>query len=555
MSFLTEEILKGTDWRAVERAVARVMSHLGWRSVQVVGRRGDGGGDVVGVRGVGGRDSVFVVQVKAVMGGSYVGPSAIQEAVDALPLYGGNVAVVATNGDFTQSAVTRQQELSAQDFDVRLWNGSFLVDLVNRAPSRHAGHRKLRDYQQATVDRCLERFEQGTRRTMFVVATGLGKTVIASELVSTLFSRGLRSAVVLCHSRDLALQLEQAFWSQISKDTPTRVFFDGEPPKVFEGINVGLYQTFSSYLNGIVPSDYDIVVVDEAHHAFASGFLRCLSHLEPQLLVGMTASPWRKDGLSIVDVFGPPVSTVSIVDGMLMGHLARVDYRVFSDSIDWKRIPALTRGRASVRDLNKRLFVPQRDEAVIEEIGKLAATLPNPKAIVFCPSIEHGIRFANLMNLSSSLKCRPLSGVNRMDRYRNLMEFAAGRIRAVTAVDVLNEGIDVPDVNVIVFLRCTHSRRIFVQQLGRGLRVSPETGKDRVVVLDFVADIRRLADVMKLDNEVRNTHSEFANLVFPDGVVHFTNEAARPFVEKWLEDVADVGESDDAELLQFPEIE
>jgi superfamily II DNA or RNA helicase len=159
------------------------------------------------------------------------------------------------------------------------------------------------------------------------------------------------------------------------------------------------------------------------------------------------------------------------------------------------------------------------------------------------------------MNLSSSLNCRPLSGVNKLERYRNLMEFASGRIRAVTAVDVLNEGIDVPDVNIIVFLRCTHSRRIFVQQLGRGLRISPETGKDRVIVLDFVADIRRLADVMMIDKEIRAPHSEFHNLVLREGVVHFTNEAARPFAEQWLRDITDLGESDDSELLQFPRIE
>lgn len=555
MSYLTEEISKGTDWRAVERAVARMMSHCGWRSVQVVGRRGDGGGDVIGVRQVGGRDAVFVVQVKAVMGGGYIGPSAIQEAVDALPVYSGTVAVAATNGDFTQSAIARQKELAGQGFDIRLWNGKFIEQLVNAAPAMHANHRNLRDYQATTVERCLERFGEGGSRLMFVIATGLGKTVIAAELVSKLFSSGLRSALVLCHSRDLALQLEQAFWSQLSKDIPTRVFFDGEPPKVYDGINFGLYQTFTSYLSGISPSDYEVVIVDEAHHAYSSGFLRCLNYLQPRLLVGMTATPWRRDGLAIQDIFGPPISTVSIVDGMLMGHLAKVDYRIFSDSIDWKKVPRLTGGRLSVRDLNKRLFVPQRDEAVIDEIGKLAATIANPKAIVFCPSIEHGKRFAELMNLSSPLKCRPLSGVDKAERYRSLMEFASGRIRAATAVDVLNEGIDVPDVNIIVFLRCTHSRRIFVQQLGRGLRISPETGKDQVVVLDFVADIRRLAEVMKLDEEVRSPHSEFHNLVLKEGVVHFTNESARPFIEQWLKDVADVGESEDSELMQFPVIE
>ena len=123
MSFLTSDIMTGTDWRAVERAVARVMSHCGWTSVRVVGSRGDGGGDVIGTRHVNGRDYVFVVQVKAVTSPNYVGPSAIQEALAALPLYGADVAVVATNGDFTDSAMKRKDKLRSEGFDIRLWNG------------------------------------------------------------------------------------------------------------------------------------------------------------------------------------------------------------------------------------------------------------------------------------------------------------------------------------------------------------------------------------------------------------------------------------------------
>jgi HJR/Mrr/RecB family endonuclease len=95
VSFLNEDFFKGTDWRAVERCVARCMSHCGWHSVRVVGNTGDGGGDVIGVRKTGTKESVYVVQVKALMGGDYVGKDAIQEAIDALTIYGGDIAVVA----------------------------------------------------------------------------------------------------------------------------------------------------------------------------------------------------------------------------------------------------------------------------------------------------------------------------------------------------------------------------------------------------------------------------------------------------------------------------
>lgn len=559
MNFLTDEILKGTDWRAVERAIARIMSHCGWSSVRVVGRRGDGGGDVIGIRQVSGRKAVFVVQVKSVMGQNYIGPSAIQEAVNALPLYGGEIAVVATNGDFRQTAYKRRDELRAAGYDVRLWNGTFLQELLARWPARSQDYRQPRPYQSGIVERSLEKYSAGGSRVQFVVATGLGKTVIASEILSNLFGKGLNSALVLCHSQELALQLEQSFWSQIDKSIPTRVFFEGSLPKAYEGINFGLYQTFSNRLSGVEETDYDVVIVDEAHHAMAYGFRRCLEYLQPRLLVGMTATPWRGDGVSIDGIFGPPVAQVSLVDGMKMGYLAQADYRIYSDTMDWDDVTRSTHGRMNIRDLNKRLFIPQRDEAIVEELVKQASSVRDPRVIIFCASIEHCKRFAEMLTVATNLSCRQLSGLDRVERNRALMDFASGRVQAVTAVDVLNEGIDVPDVNILVFLRSTHSRRIFVQQLGRGLR--PSIGKDKLLVLDFVTDIRRIAEVIEMDQEAQKPMLSFQPrrgekmvTYFKNGLVTFMNKGAIPFTQQWLQDVADLEDTEDVQFLKFPEV-
>jgi len=528
------------------------MVHLGWKHVHAIGRPGDDGCDVLGTRFEGGGSRVYIVQAKAVLGGGYVGISAIQEAVGALACYSGDVAVVATNGDFTQSAYRRRDTLCAEGFDVRLWNGAFIKQLVDKAPEFSSDRRTPRPYQEEIVTAALDRIGQGNSRALFTVATGLGKTVIAAEIVSKLLTDGFRSALVLCHTRPLALQLERAFWQQIGKSLETRIFWGGESPVAVDGVLFGLYQTLVGYLPGLDPSAFDVVVIDEAHHVLAADFLRCVHFLKPKALLGMTATPWRGDGLSVESIFGPPVATVSIVDGMLMGYLAPVDYRIFTDSIAWPQVARTVRGKVSIRELNKRLFVPQRDEAVIDRVVSAARELPSPKAIIFCGSIEHCRRFTNLMNLHSSLRCETLSGARRNDQYRILMEFASNRLQAVTAVDLLNEGIDVPDVNIIVFLRPTHSRRIFVQQLGRGLRVSPETGKEKVVVLDFVTDIRRLGEALAIDAGVRASSSGYHNVVLKDGVVTFMNENTREFVEQWLQDITELGGSDDARLLEFP---
>ena len=551
-SFLTEAIMQGTNWRAMERAVARTMSHCGWSEVRIVGRRGDGGGDVLGKRTVNGKDLIFVVQVKAVTGSNYVGPSAMQEAVDALALYGGDVAVVATNGDFTSSAHARADELRRHGFDCRLWNGAFLQDLLAKWPLEHWDKRKPYEYQETVIHDSIQKYNSGSHTVQFVVATGLGKSTIAAEIVHRLRDNGIRRVLVLCHSQTLSLQLEQSFWTQIGKDVPTHVFFDGLPPKRFEGINFGTYQTLIGYLPGISPTDFDVVIVDEAHHALGDGFLVCLNHLKPKLLIGMTATPWRGDGLNLNSVFGEPVAEISLVDGMKMGFLAKVQYRVFCDTVDWHHVFERESAKSyALRDLNKRLFIPQRDEAMVSETLRAIAPIPNPRIIFFCSSIEHSARVADLVNLSGAVACKPLSGVDRVERYKSLMEFSSGRIQAVTAVDVLNEGIDVPDVNVIVFMRVTHSRRIFIQQLGRGLRVSKH--KQEVVVLDFVSDLRRMADILQLDQESRSTtKNRFSAVYFPDGIVRFENAQTLEFVEQWLTDVTTAISDDERHTLIFP---
>jgi superfamily II DNA or RNA helicase len=137
-----------------------------------------------------------------------------------------------------------------------------------------------------------------------------------------------------------------------------------------------------------------------------------------------------------------------------------------------------------------------------------------------------------------------------VQRRQNLLDFTAGRISAVTAVDVLNEGIDVPDVNILVFMRATHSRRIFIQQLGRGLRLAP--GKSKVIVLDFVSDLRRLADLSSMDAAYRTKMKGREDLLIKDHIVSFSNAEAENFVQEWIRDAADL-ETDSGDFaLDFP---
>jgi superfamily II DNA or RNA helicase len=550
MNFYTDDISNGYNWKGLERAIARLMGHAGWKDTTVIGGTGDKGCDILATKVESTRIKSWVVQAKAVSGDRYIGPSAIKEAIDALSFYQANIAVVATNGTFTQTARLRQEQLEKNGFSMKLWNGAFIKEFVEKMPDDHAGFRDLRPYQDKISKKVIGAYESGNKRAFYIVATGLGKTVIAATIARELWSQGCHRILVLCHATDLALQLEQGFWSQIKKEVPTSVFFDGLPPRNTEGISFGLYQSLYSYLPGIAPDQFDVIIVDEAHHALAHGFRTCLEHLKPKFLIGMTATPWRGDGKSLSTVFGNAIEKVSLVDGMAMGYLAKVDYRILCDNVDWEKMESLSKQRLSIRDLNKRLFLPQRDDAVISEIQKVVKNIPNPRIAIFSPSIEHSNRFSDMLS-AAGLPCAALSRVDKSERRRRLLAFSAGTYVAVAAVDVMNEGIDIPDVNLLVFLRATHSRRIFVQQLGRGLRLTD--GKEKVVVLDFVSDIRRMADIIEMNNEGKVKGAENEVVYLKEGFVSFSNTKMECFVNVWLNDVADLGDSDEEAKLTFPE--
>jgi superfamily II DNA or RNA helicase len=176
---------------------------------------------------------------------------------------------------------------------------------------------------------------------------------------------------------------------------------------------------------------------------------------------------------------------------------------------------------------------------------------------VFCQTIEHAERMAQLLAISSP-NWRRASSIHsrqsRRDREVLMSEFRLGRVPIVTARDVFNEGVDVPDVNIICFLRVTHSRRIFVQQLGRGLRLRAGQ-KERVAVLDFATDIRRVAATLDLKRQLDRlrAETEVVQLREPARVL-FSNDAVGSLMEAWIKDAADLETAADEARLQFPDV-
>ena len=238
--------------------------------------------------------------------------------------------------------------------------------------------------------------------------------------------------------------------------------------------------------------EFDFIVVDESHHSHARTYREVIEYFRPKQLLGITATPDRTDLQDIRGIYGDEVFALPFEDALAQGLLTEVDYHLMADELQNLEILERPIGRVSIRGLNKRLFIPRRDEEVVRIIQQRMGEVQDPRVIIFCQSVMHCDRLAELMPRSYAVHYE----ISRRRQDVRLERFRAGLANTLLTVDKFNEGIDIPEANVIVFLRSTTSRTVFLQQLGRGLRRHPS--KDRVVVLDFAANCERLQMVNEL---------------------------------------------------------
>lgn len=551
--FIGIERLTFGPWQAFERATHRFFVHAGFTECRLVGGPGDKGADILATKD----DRLWVTQTKFRRAGIAVGESAVEEVVQAINWYSADEAVVATNQHFGPDAYAAAKRFSDKiGIPIRLWPGQLLLEWGKRLRYDPVPRKEMRPYQEAAVDAVDAGRSVGRRHGLVVMATGLGKTRIAGEIIlrEILNERGTE-VLVLAHTVDLVHQFEAALWEVLTKDVSTHIWAGGEHVAYAGGVTCATMQSIiQAAKSESLAGRYSLVIVDEAHHAPADGYRELLKLLEPAFLLGLTATPWRSDERLLSDMFGPPIFSMSIVEGMQQGYLANVDYRMLVDDIDWEQVPGLTTQNLTIRELNRRLFIPQRDGSIIAKIVEHLDSIESPRCIIFCRTIEHATTIRKLLRAAGK-PCRVIhSRLGRVEATNVLREFRSGRVPTLVSVDMLNEGIDVPDVNVVVFLRVTHSRRIFVQQLGRGLRL--QGGKSTVRVLDFVADIRRIAAGLRLNKEAadfagRSTKKETLRL--PNGrVVQFSNDRALDFFSEYLKDVAEVEDLDEGARLKYP---
>lgn len=543
----------------------------GYSGVRVVGQSNDHGADVIGFK----NDKRWLFQAKHWR--KPVGEAVIKETLAAAKIYHADVPVIVASGGFDQATKKRQEQLLNQGIPLQLWDSNILVSRAAKAGSKpYSNGKKPRPYQEDAIQAVVSAYyENNNDRALVVMATGMGKTFVAAESLRRIKVNKAHLRVLVCaHTNDLVYQLERSFWPFMQPSERTIVLNSHETlPKEsldeYDYVFACVDSAATYFRNASDLPRFDILVVDECHHVGGGKYnevFETLSAGQPggTFALGLTATPWRADEVDITTYFGEPRVNVDTITGLKNGFLANVDYRMYTDNIDWDSLHDLEGNSFSPKQINRTLFINQWDDAVVETLADTWLEQRNPRAIVFCGTIDHAIMMRDKINQLGFCRAEALfSGggsyaAEKMTQFRRnqiLSDFADGTISVVCAVDIFNEGIDVPDVNILVFQRVTHSRRIFIQQLGRGLRVSED--KDKVIVLDFVSDIRRFAAGIELKDELAASSDGAMRVDIPNTVTFMKvggeDRETESFLREWLEDVVAIEDAgEDASVLKFP---
>lgn len=563
------QIMNNMTWQAFERNLCRLLTYEGYDNVRLVGQTGDHGVDVTGNKA--GKKWLF----QAKHWKKPVGLDVAQETINAVYEYKADIPVIVSSNGFDAAVKSYQSTLLARKIPLQLWDSNTLVSRTKRLPDKTYNTKEPRDYQSPAIDEIVNAYFAGDgNRALVVMATGLGKTFVAAESVRRIRANNPCKVLVCAHTNDLVYQLEKAFWPFLKPSEKTLIWNSYERPtaEMLDGADMtfACVDSVSGWIEaGKELPDYGILLVDECHHVGSSMYDRVFDALSAgkpggSFALGLTATPWRPDETDLTQYFGEPRVTIDMVTGLNKGFLANVDYRMYTDNINWDALQNVQGHSFSPKQINRTLFINQWDDSVVYTLRDAWSEQPNPRAIVFCGTIEHALIMRDKINTLGFCKAEAIYSGNAGNEYeplsqykrnRILSDFSDGTVNVVCVVDIFNEGIDVPDVNILVFQRVTHSRRIFIQQLGRGLRISE--GKDKVIVLDFVSDIRRFAAGIALKDAVTPHDTQPVRIDIPNKVTFMKVGGEDPesesFLRQWLDDVAAIEDSDeDASVLRFP---
>lgn len=305
-------------------------------------------------------------------------------------------------------------------------------------------------------------------------ATGTGKTVTA---VSDAKRFGKRTLFV-AHTHELIEQAAKTF-NELWEDADVGRFYDSiKQPDAY--IVCGSIQSVALNLDMFKEDDFGYIIIDEAHHASAETYQKVLSYFAPEFTLGLTATPERADDKNIIDIFKNTAHKLDIKTAVEIGELVPVRCIRIHTNIDLTKV-RFNSVQYNIRDLENKIFVPERNKLIVDTFIEYAS---GKRTVIFCASVKHAEEIAEMINSRGVCACAVSGDMKSSERREYISKFQSGDIKALCACDLLNEGWDCPETEVLFMARPTMSKVLYTQQLGRGMRLA--NGKECLIVFDFV---------------------------------------------------------------------
>jgi superfamily II DNA or RNA helicase len=354
-------------------------------------------------------------------------------------------------------------------------------------------------------------------RNLIVAATGTGKTVVSAFDFRRIYRQNPNTRFLyVAHRKEILEQAQNTFRMVLRDGNFGELWVGGHEQTRYDQLFASV-QTLNNRLGSLpLSSDFfDYIIVDEVHHITADSYRPILERFNPKILLGLTATPERMDGGDILEDFDQRISAeIRLPEALNKNLLVPFQYFGVSDPVDISHV-AWTNGRYQIGELTR--IYTQNDQRVghiLENCSKYLTDLNAVKALGFCVSQEHARYMAEKFT-AKGLRSNYLTSGNASERDILRQQLLRGDINYLFVVDIFNEGVDIPEIDTVLFLRPTESLTIFLQQLGRGLRTAE--GKSVLTVLDFVGNARAEYDFEhKFRALVGKTHTSITKQIEDD---------------------------------------
>jgi superfamily II DNA or RNA helicase len=356
------------------------------------------------------------------------------------------------------------------------------------------------------LDRTLE---EGYDKAMVVMATGLGKTWLAG-----FFARKFRSVLFVAHREEILLQARQTF-QRIMPERSTGLYYGQEKESDAELLFASIYTLgMRKHRESFAPDQFDLIIVDEFHHAAAASYQSLISYFTPRFLLGITATPDRMDGKDVYALCDGNIAyQIHFIEAIRRGWLSPFRYFGVYDETDYTKIRWL-----GTRYDEEQLAAVQLREQYAAKIYEAWTRHRQTRTIGFCSSIRQADFLTEHFRRQGATAVSLHSGTVGITRQEAIRKLSAGELDVIFTVDLFNEGVDIPAVDTLLFVRPTESLTVFTQQVGRGLRVAD--GKTHCTIIDLIGNYRNADVKLRLftdrKEEKRFTKTENLIAAIPD---------------------------------------